>query len=163
MSRSAGPFTGAPAMIGLTPTTRSRRRRSTSRTPGTARTGPIEITGFDGQISTVAAASSASSTPGAGRAASAPSKRTDTTGGSARSRTNHSCMRSSLVPPSAVRTVIRVETGSSVMGTSRLRTPQARVIAPVAALSVAPERSISVRKRWVARSRSPRRNQVGTP
>jgi hypothetical protein len=55
MSRSAGPFTGAPAMIGLTPTTRSRRRRSASRIPGTARIGPIEITGLLGHTTIVSA------------------------------------------------------------------------------------------------------------
>ena len=42
------------------------RATSTSRMPGTARIGPIEITGFDGQITIVSAASSASSTPGRG-------------------------------------------------------------------------------------------------
>ena len=93
MSRSAGPFTGAPPTIGLIAITRSRRATSASRMPGTARIGPIEITGFDGQITIVSAVRSASSTPGAGRAASAPSKRTDTTGDSARSPTNHSLHR----------------------------------------------------------------------
>ena len=67
MSRSAGPFTGRPAMIGLTPTTRSRRATSASRTPGTARIGPIEITGLLGHTSTVSASAIASSTPGRGR------------------------------------------------------------------------------------------------
>ena len=47
-----------------------------SRTPGTASTGPIDTIGLDGAITTRSAAARASSTPGAGRAASAPSKRT---------------------------------------------------------------------------------------
>ena len=64
MRRSAGPFTGAPPTMGLTAITRSRRATSASRTPGTARIGPIEITGFDGQITMVSAVRSASSTPG---------------------------------------------------------------------------------------------------
>src|SRR6185436_3005972 len=85
INRSAGPFTGRPPMIGLTPTTRSRRATSTSRIPGTARMGPIEITGLLGHTMIVSAASSASSTPGPGRASSAPAKLTETTGGSARS------------------------------------------------------------------------------
>ena len=59
-------------MIGLTPTTRSRRATSASRTPGTARIGPIEITGLLGHTSTVSAPAIASSTPGAGAASSAP-------------------------------------------------------------------------------------------
>ena len=40
--------------------------------PGTARTGPIDTMGFDGQITTASAPAMASSTPGAGRADSAP-------------------------------------------------------------------------------------------
>ena len=42
-------------MMGETPTTRSRRRRSTSRTPGTASNGSMDTTGFDGQTTTVPA------------------------------------------------------------------------------------------------------------
>ena len=86
--------------------------------PGTARIGPIEMTGFDGHSTIASAASIASSTPGAGRDSVAPSKRTATTGGCARSRTNHSCMCSSRVAPASP-TVIRVRTGSSLIGSSR--------------------------------------------
>ena len=111
MSRSAGPFTGAPPTIGLTPTTRSRRATSTSRMPGTARIGPIEITGFDGQITIVSACSErlehARRGPGRRRR---PSKRTARTGDSARSPTNHSCIASSSVRPPSRSTVMRVRT-----------------------------------------------------
>ena len=55
----------------------------------------MEMTGLLGQTSTVSAARMASITPGAATAASAPSKRTARTGGSHRSRTNHSCIASS--------------------------------------------------------------------
>src|SRR5271156_5314835 len=68
MSRSAGPLSAAPAPMGDTPTTRSRRATRASRTPGTARTGPIETTGFEGHTTMVSASPSASMTPGAGRA-----------------------------------------------------------------------------------------------
>jgi hypothetical protein len=92
MSRSAGPLTVAPRMIGLTATTCARRACRASRTPGRARIGPTEITGFDGQSRMASASARASSTPGPGRASAAPSKRTAATGGWARSRTNHSCI-----------------------------------------------------------------------
>ena len=65
--------TGASPTIGEIPTTRSRRATSASRMPGTARIGAMEITGFDGHSTIVSAAAMASSTPGAGRAAPAPS------------------------------------------------------------------------------------------
>ncbi len=103
--------------------------------PGTARIGPIEMTGLLGHTSTVSASAMASSTPGAGRASAAPSKRTPTTGGSQCSRTNHSCMASS---PSGV--VMRVATRSSVIGSRRGPSSQAAVTRAVASLSVAPSR-----------------------
>ncbi len=145
IKRSAGPFTGAPAMIGLTPTTRSRRRASTSRTPGTARIGPIEITGFDGQMRMVSAASSAASTPGAGCAVAIPSNSTATTGGLARSRTNHSCIARVSSEPSSRRTVTRVATRSSLIGRSRGTTPHAAAISADTSETVAPSASRSVR------------------
>ena len=55
IKRSAGPFTVCPAIIGLTPTTRDLRAISASRTPGTARIGPIEMTGLEGQMIIVSA------------------------------------------------------------------------------------------------------------
>ena len=87
MSLSAMPATGPPPTIPLMPTTRSRRAPTASRTPGTARMGAIETTGFEGQHTIASASTIASRTPGAGRAADAPSYRTPFTGSSARRRT----------------------------------------------------------------------------
>ena len=57
ISRSAGPFSAAPATMGETATTRARRAGSASRTPGTASSGPMETTGFDGHTTIVSASS----------------------------------------------------------------------------------------------------------
>ena len=104
---------------------------------------------------------SASSTPGAGRAASAPSKSHARRPAARRARrTNHSCIASSLGAPSGPRTVMRVRTGSSVIGSRRTSRPHARAISAVTSESVAPARSRWVRKRCVARSLSPSRNQA---
>ena len=73
MSRPAGPLTGAPPMIGLTPTTGADVDASASAMPVTARIGPTEVTGLDGHTTTRSAPRIASRTPGAGRAAGAPS------------------------------------------------------------------------------------------
>ena len=76
-----GPSPARRRRSGSPPTTRSRRATSTSRTPGTARIGPIEITGFDGQITIVSARRER--LEHARRRAgprSAPSKRTDDDG-----------------------------------------------------------------------------------
>ena len=78
--RSAGPFNAAPPTIGDTATVWARRAAIASRTPGTASTGAIETSGFDGAITTVAASVMASRTPGPGVASSAPTKRTACTG-----------------------------------------------------------------------------------
>src|SRR5438046_7497106 len=90
MSAPAGPLTGAPPTIGLTPTTRALVPASASATPGTARIGPTDVTGFDGQIITTSASRIASSTPGAGRARSAPTYATARTEGCALWRTKYS-------------------------------------------------------------------------
>src|SRR3954451_22490180 len=63
MSRSAIPATGAPPTIGLTPVTTARQAETASRMPGTARIGPIETTGLDGQIIMTSAPAIASATP----------------------------------------------------------------------------------------------------
>ena len=105
--------------------------------PGTARIGPIEITGFDGQITIVSAVRSASSTPGAGRAVSAPSKRTDDDrrlGALA----DEPLLHRELVGRGrrARATVMRVRTRSSVIGRRRTSRPHARVISAVTSESV---------------------------
>ena len=98
MSRSAGPFTGRPAMIGLTPTTRSRRATSASRTPATARIGPIEITGLLGHTSTVSALEDGVDHAGRrGGGVGAVEVHADAPAVRTRSRTNHSCIASSPV------------------------------------------------------------------
>ena len=73
MSLSAIPASGAPPTIGETPTTGPRRAATASRTPGSARIGAIETTGFDGQINRTSASAIASRIPGAGLACSIPS------------------------------------------------------------------------------------------
>ena len=55
ISWSAIPASGAPPTMPLTPATTARRAATASRIPGTARIGPIDTTGFDGQ-STMASA-----------------------------------------------------------------------------------------------------------
>ncbi len=59
--------------------------------------------------------------------------------------------------------VMRVATSSSVIGSRRHVRPQAAAMSAVIAESGSPARSRSVRYRWVAKSRSPMLNQVGTP
>ena len=56
----------------LTASVRAVVSASARATPGTARMGPIDVTGLDGHTKTACAAWIASSTPGAGTAASAP-------------------------------------------------------------------------------------------
>ena len=99
--------------------------------PGTARIGPIEITGLLGHTRTVSAAAMASSTPGAGEAVVGAVEAHADDRGSQRSRTNHSCIgrarRRSVV--------IRVATRSSVIGSSRGARSHAAVIRAVTSLS----------------------------
>ena len=64
------PRTGAPPMIPETPTTVF--AETAALMPGTARIGPMDTTGLEGGNSTKSASAIASSTPGAGAAASAP-------------------------------------------------------------------------------------------
>ena len=55
-SRSAGPFSAAPATMGETATTSARGgRRARRRRPGTASSGPIETIGLDGHTTTTSA------------------------------------------------------------------------------------------------------------
>src|SRR5262249_16256411 len=69
---SAMPRTGAPPMIGETPTTVF--ARTAAAMPGTARMVPTLTTGLDGGNRTTSASPMASSTPGAGAASSAPAR-----------------------------------------------------------------------------------------
>ena len=72
MSRPAGPETASPPTMGLMATVVAAVWASASGTPGTARIGPMEVMGLEGHTITLRAARIASSTPGAGSAASAP-------------------------------------------------------------------------------------------
>ena len=83
MSRSAGPFTGAPPTIGLTATTRSRRRDEHVADAGHREDRPDRddrVRRADEDRRRRRAARRARPAPAAAR--SAPSKRTETTGGS---------------------------------------------------------------------------------
>src|SRR5204862_2199744 len=158
ISSLAGPLTAAPPTIGLTPTMRARVAARPSATPGTASTGPTEVTGLDGHTTTTSASRTASRTPGAGRARAAPAYSTSSTWTCAFSRTKYSWNESQ---PSGVRT--RVRTGSLLIGRMRVATPRRRASSAVTAVSVAPARRARVRKTCVARSRSPRLNHVSAP
>src|SRR2546425_723231 len=72
ISAPAGPLTGASPTMGLTPMTGARVACRAATRPGTARMGPIDVTGFDGQTTTTSASAIASTTPGAGVASLAP-------------------------------------------------------------------------------------------
>ncbi len=63
------------------------RDATASRTPATAKMGPRDTTGFEGQNTTASASAIASSTPGAGWAVAAPSYRTLLTASAAPRRT----------------------------------------------------------------------------
>src|SRR5262249_32680071 len=63
----------APPTIGLTATTGAGVAASASAIPGTARIGPTDVMGFDGHTTISSAPRIASTTPGAGLAAGAPS------------------------------------------------------------------------------------------
>ena len=113
-----------PAIRLLMPTTRG-CAATASRIPGTARIGAIDTIGLAGQITTASAGARASSTPGPG--ARRPHRRSAPrrTGGSQRSRTNHSSSAKSTGPSgiAAVMTVDDLVVGHREQrGTSR---PQA--------------------------------------
>ncbi len=111
------PRTGAPPMIGDTPTTGAEHDTNADRIPGTDRIAPIDTTGFDGGSSTTSAAAMASSTPGPGFASSAPTNTIDCAGTSACSRTHHS-WKWIAFGPSPRSTTTCVSTRSSLIGNS---------------------------------------------
>ena len=152
------PRTGAPPMMGETPTTVC--ARSAAAMPGTARITPMLTTGFDGGNSTKSAAAIASSTPGAGRASAAPTASMRTAGTAAWSLTHHSWKCSSCIRPSTS-TVTWVRTGSSDIGSSVTPGRQRRQSCCVTSDSVRPCASSSLRRMCVAMSLSPRPNQPG--
>src|SRR5579875_1082842 len=155
---SAMPRTGAPPMIGDTPTTVL--ALTASLMPGTVRIGPMLTTGLDGGNSTTSAAAIASSTPGAGVASAAPDGTIETAGTSACSRSHHSWKCTVRRAPSSSMTTC-VSTRSSDMGSSRTPGRHRRHSAAVISDSGWPSASIRVRTMWVAMSLSPRVNQSG--
>ncbi len=128
-------------MIGETATASDRRASTAARTPGTASTGSIDTIGFEGATTTRSASPMAARTPGAGRAASAPSKRTAVTATSWWRSTKYSW---NPISPSPA-TVTRVCSRSSVTGRSRRPRSQAAAISALTSDSVAPARRRSVR------------------
>ena len=128
--------------------------------PGTDMIVPMLTTGLDGGSSTKSAASMAASTPGAGRAWSAPVATIWLAGTAARSRTHHSwkCTERGPVPSSMT---TWVSTRSSDIGSRITPGAQRSHSRRVASASVAPEFSIAVLVMCVAMSRSPRVNQSG--
>src|SRR6267142_1033567 len=77
---AAGPETAVLPIIGLTAATGARVCLRASTMPGTARIGPMLVTGLLGASSTTVADMMASITPGAGSAFSIPAKRMELTG-----------------------------------------------------------------------------------
>src|SRR5580693_4560563 len=124
MNASVGPLTTAPATSGLTATTGAGLSLIAVLMPGTARIGPIEMTGFDGPITIARAMASAVSISGVGLALSAPRKSTSWTG---------------PAPPDLIMyswnghqrsfAITFVRTGESLMGRIRPGAPRAVAIA----------------------------------
>ena len=132
--RSAGPFTARPPISGLTATHGTRRCASASRSSRTARIGQTETYGLLGASRIRSASAIASSTPGAGRAASSPSKRTASTSSRCPRATNHSWNGN---VPAGVSSQVRSR--SSVAGSSRAATPSAVASRAVTAESGSPD------------------------
>ena len=100
---SAIPRTGAPPMIGDSPTTGARAARSAVRMPGTARMVLIDTTGLDGAIR-ISSACAIASRHARRRLRRRPRRpgRTSSAGSSARWRTHHSWKWIARRPPSAL-------------------------------------------------------------
>jgi len=137
---SAGPFRAAPATMGDTATTDPRRAASAPSTPASERSGPIDTTGFDGAITTHSALSRSERSMKA--AVSAPANSMRDTATACRMPTKYSW--NDTTEPSAARCT-SVDTLSSLMGTMRTPTPNARRTSSVTSDSVAPSASRAVR------------------
>ena len=111
--------------MGERPTTGAGVERTASRMPGTPRMVPTDTTGLDGGSTTRSASPMASSTPGAGVAASWPTASTVSAGTAARSRTQYSWKWTTRRPLalSGSATATWVSTRSSVIGRSRTVSP----------------------------------------
>ncbi len=150
--------------MGERPTTGAVVARNASRIPGTPRMVPTETTGFDGGRTTRSVSVTASITPGAGAAASWPTTSTVSAGTAARSRTQYSWKWITERPLglSGSATAMWVSTRSSLIGSRVTPGCQRRHSASVTWERVNPASSICVRTRWVAMSRSPSPNHVGS-
>ena len=105
-------------MIGENPTTGADVATNASRMPGTARMVPMLTTGLLGAMSTTSASAIASSTPGAGRASSAPTGTNDSAGSKAWCSIHHDWKWMALRAPS-ISTTTWVSQRWSVIGSSR--------------------------------------------
>ena len=121
MNASVGPLSTCPPTSGETATTGAGQPRSASRIPGTARIGPIEMTGFDGPTITARARRARPRPPALGAAASAPRNATSSTGPAAPSR-----IMNAWNGRHAPRALTHVRTGASAIGSTRAGTPSAR-------------------------------------
>jgi len=133
MNSSVGPLTTRPSTNGLTATTGAVAVMIASRIPGTARIGPMLITGLEGPMTIRSAAAIAAVTSPVGLAEEIPSSWTASIAGSARSRIRNSC---TSLQPAGVCT--RVRTGCSHIGSTVALTPTARTICSWAAVSRPP-------------------------
>jgi hypothetical protein len=158
MNAAVGPLTTSPPTMGETATTGAAVARSASAIPGTSRIGRIEMTGFDGPMTTARAVAIAWSAAAGGAASAAPSKATSSTGPSPRRRIMNSWNGHHRPPAST-----RVRTGASAIGTTRAATPSAAVVSAQSSVSDAPSASRRARRSPSARSRSPRLNQTSSP
>ena len=135
MNFSVGPLTARPATNGLTATTGAPAAAIASRIPGTARIGPIEITGFEGPIDDRLGGGERLADLGRrARRASRPSTSTPSIGGSD-ALDDQELLQARASPPGSAPACA---TGSSHIGSTAARTPSARAICAWAAVSVPP-------------------------
>ena len=125
---------------------------------GSARIGPIEITGFDGPTTTARAVAIASSSSGGTAASAAPRNSTSSTGPAAPSR-----IMNAWKACHAPRARTHVRTGESAIGSTRAGTSSARRSASATSVGRSPAASRRARHRQFARSRSPRLNHTSSP
>ena len=152
---SAGPFIGAPPTIGLIAIFPALLRLNASLIPFTDRIVPMLTIGLLGQMMTRSLPRIESVTPEAGLAVSAPKNFTPSTLSFACRLTRYSWK--CIVPPSVS---IHVSNFSSVIGRILTFKPSARHIRSVASDSLSPCLSRLVLCRCVAKSLSPKLNQV---
>ena len=155
---SVGPFSTSPSTNGLTATTGARASFSASVIPGTARIGPIEMTGFDGPITIASAAAIASRTSRRRPCVLDPAQLDRLSAPAARSLIMNSwngCQSPLRLHPGADRLVAHRQ-----HAVRRPRAPAPPLRAPPSGARRRPARCAS---EHIARSRSPRLNQMPSP